>query len=180
VDAFSLDQLSAAPEKKESIPNFPSIEERIKWLARTQKLNGSWDNDLEMTAAALLAFVRAGHTTRSGSYRQQVRKAAAWLVNALPQAKDFPDFAALRALRELQQATSDSFVPAAIQLAAPSTDPERAASSDTSPALPNAVASLDDLRITALIAGNVQTSEQIKQNAQQKLVQTWLALGKPL
>ena len=87
--------------------NFATIDERIKWLARTQKVNGSWDDDVELTAAALLAFVRAGHTTRGGSYRQQVRKAATWLQGS--QAHGFPAFAAERALRELQAATGDSF-----------------------------------------------------------------------
>ena len=164
----------------EPTPAFATIDERIKWLARTQKVNGSWGDNWEMTAAALLAFVRAGHTTRAGSYRQQVRKAAIWLQGALSQANGFPAFVTDRALRELQAATGDSFVTAAIQLPAPTTDPERAAASDPSLSLPNTVTSLDDLRIIALAVGAAQASAELKPDAHQTLVQCWLALGKAL
>ena len=52
----------------------------LRQLARTQALDGSWAQDAELTAAALLAFVRQGHTARLGNYRQQVRRAFAWLA----------------------------------------------------------------------------------------------------
>lgn len=64
-------------------PAMTTIEERIRWLARTQNMDGSWGSDaaqLEMTAAALLAFVRAGHTLRVGSYRRQLNKSVVWLL----------------------------------------------------------------------------------------------------
>ena len=56
--------------------------ELLRSLARTQNMNGSWSEDIEFTAAALLAFVRQGHTTHAGFYRKQVGRTANWLVNA--------------------------------------------------------------------------------------------------
>src|SRR5262249_7480078 len=123
----------AAPAPKASFtPAYPSIEERLKWLARTQNVNGSWGENIEWTAAALLAFVRAGHTTRTGSYRQQVKKAANWLQSGLAKTTGFVAFAVLRALDELQASTGDTFVSDDMRNRAlnPASIPERAASGD--------------------------------------------------
>jgi Ca-activated chloride channel family protein len=76
----------------------------LRWLARTQMLDGSWQGDVEMTAAALLAFVRLGHTSQAGSYRRQVSKATSWL-NAAAGIK-FAGFLRALALHELAQATA--------------------------------------------------------------------------
>ena len=54
----------------------------LRWLARSQRVDGSWEDDLEWTLAALLVFLRAGHTTRAGNFRVQVRRAAAWVIQA--------------------------------------------------------------------------------------------------
>ncbi len=51
----------------------------LRHLARTQKANGSWDNDPLHTTLAILAFVRDGHTTQTGIFRSQIRKAIAWI-----------------------------------------------------------------------------------------------------
>lgn len=48
-------------------------------LARIQKINGSWNDDVAATAQALTIFIKAGHTTRTGNYRRQIEKAAQWL-----------------------------------------------------------------------------------------------------
>src|SRR5438128_2505200 len=58
-----------------------SHEDNLKVLARTQNVNGRWQDDVEITAAALLAFIRAGHTTRKGQYRRQAQKAMTWLLS---------------------------------------------------------------------------------------------------
>ena len=71
-------------EAIESQDRAPTSEETLRWLARTQELNGSWEDDLERTAAALLAFLRSGYTTRVGYYRQQIRRAVEWLLQAQP------------------------------------------------------------------------------------------------
>jgi Ca-activated chloride channel family protein len=57
----------------------------LRWLARTQELDGSWPDGVEFTAVALLAFARNGHTLRRGYYRKQVGRAAAWLAKSAPQ-----------------------------------------------------------------------------------------------
>jgi Ca-activated chloride channel homolog len=53
----------------------------LRELARTQKLNGSWEDDIEATVAALLAFLRGGHTPRRGHFRTQLRRTVAWLLD---------------------------------------------------------------------------------------------------
>jgi hypothetical protein len=161
--------------------DFANTDERLKWLARTQQVNGSWEEDIETTAAAVLAFVRSGHTTRTGSYRAQVRKAALWLQNVLLNPSGFPVFAGVRALRELEAATGDSFVTDALRQrpATVTSDAERVALALAPVAVPNAVTSLDDLRIVALAQGNASAPSELKQGDQWKLVQTWLAVGQP-
>ncbi|MEI7849094.1 MAG: VWA domain-containing protein, partial [Chloroflexota bacterium] len=72
-------------------------------LARSQQLNGSWKEDVEITAAALLAFVRSGHTTQKGHYRKLVQRAFTWLAET--HAFGFAGFLRALALRELAQAT---------------------------------------------------------------------------
>ena len=67
--------LAGSSEKKDD-----DSTEILRWLARTQNLNGSWMEDVELTAAALLAFIRQGQTNRLGYYRKQVTRAAAWLL----------------------------------------------------------------------------------------------------
>jgi hypothetical protein len=162
--------------------DFASTDERLKWLARTQNLNGSWDDDTEMTAAALLAFVRAAHTTRTGSYRQQVRKAANWLRAQITASGGFAVMAAVRALKELADSTGDFVLPddMAQKLPAPTTDPERAAMNVTGLRSPAAVVTLDDLRLKALLDGDATVPDDLKQGSQDKLVQAWLAVGKPV
>lgn len=85
-------------------PAMTTIEERIRWLARTQNMDGSWGRgaeQLEVTAAALLAFVRAGHTLRVGSYRRQLSKAAMWLLANLTRSSGEAHIAAETALSAL-------------------------------------------------------------------------------
>lgn len=154
--------------------NFTSIEERIKWLARTQQVDGSWGGDVEMTAAALLAFVRAGHTTRGGSYRQQVKKAANWLRGQLGES-GFASILAWKTLAELEAATSDAFV-SGVPTPQPTTDLENAILNGAPP--PQTVNSLDDLRLAALNGGAVDASDALKQGADSTRVQIWLAVSK--
>ena len=58
----------------------PDAQEVLRWLARTQNLNGSWSEDVVFTSAALVAFVRQGNTTRRGYFRKQVNRAVEWLL----------------------------------------------------------------------------------------------------
>ncbi len=155
-----------------------TVEDRLKWLARTQKVDGSWDN-AEMTAAALLAFVRAGHTTRAGNYRRQVDKAARWLRDNFDSLRGFDRFVAVRALDELHAASGDYAIADEWRagLSVPKTDVERAARGFSPDHVPDQVTSLDDLRIVALLRGEVATITLPKE-PRGPLVQTWLAVSK--
>lgn len=55
-------------------------EAALRYLARTQGVDGSWAGDELATALAALAFARAGHTARKGAYRSQLGRAANWLA----------------------------------------------------------------------------------------------------
>lgn len=155
-------------------PDLPASEPEenpLHWLARTQQLDGSWHSpdesrgpdritaDVELTAAALLAFLRRGHTTRSGSFRQQVRRAAGWLA-ARP-ASGFAAFARAAALGELAALTSSSAhrqsaASALASLPAPANRLETAARvhlthGGPEPVEPEGLHDLDDLRLAALL-----------------------------
>jgi hypothetical protein len=51
----------------------------LRQLARTQKLEGCWDENVERTAIALLFFLRQGQTTTRGSFRVAIQRASPWL-----------------------------------------------------------------------------------------------------
>lgn len=128
-------------------------ESALRWLARTQKLDGSWDGDGEWTAVALLAFVRSGYTTRTGPYRQVVRRAFRWLVEN--KGTGFASFLRARALEELAQAADDDENRAAAQ-AARLTLPQPATALETAAiervgSGPQEIRTLDDLRMAALL-----------------------------
>ncbi|MFU8773504.1 MAG: hypothetical protein ACNA8H_13935, partial [Anaerolineales bacterium] len=76
----------------------------LRELARKQKLNGSWDDDIEQTAAALLAFLRGGHTPRRGHFRTQLRRTVEWLL-AVP-ASGSAAFLKAYALHQLADVTA--------------------------------------------------------------------------
>jgi Ca-activated chloride channel family protein len=52
----------------------------LRYLARTQSVDGSWGDSATATALALLAFLNAGHSDRAGGFRPQLSRAAAWLT----------------------------------------------------------------------------------------------------
>ena len=99
-----------------SKPDHPTFDPAgvLRELARTQQLNGSWQDDIEHTSAALLAFVRNGHTTLKGHFRKQVARAAGWLVQSNP--VDFQAYLRALALRELADATGSAELIAVVDL----------------------------------------------------------------
>jgi Ca-activated chloride channel family protein len=163
--------------EKEGIGKQPATqEEGLRLLARTQQLDGSWGGDVERSAAAVLAFVRAGHTTRSGSFRQALRRGLEWLAGN--PGSGFASFARARALSELAQATGDArqtAVAAQVQaaLAAPSTPLEAAFTAPGRPAKPTKVEDLDGLRLAGLAGGPCAVPAALLSD---ELAQAWAAL----
>ncbi len=71
-----------------------AVDRALEWLARNQEADGSWSNqkhgdakhvgvdgDAGMTGYALLAFLGAGHTEKTGKYKEHVKKGLAWLIS---------------------------------------------------------------------------------------------------
>jgi Ca-activated chloride channel family protein len=90
----------------------------LRVLARTQNVSGSWGSgaaELERTAEAVLAFVRVGHTTRSGSYRRQLAKAVKWLLAHAGEARGAARQACARALAAMAEATGDKELAKAVK-----------------------------------------------------------------
>jgi len=108
VHRLSEQSVSAMPRRAASSKPLPPPDSSniLNELARTQHLNGSWQEDMEYTAAALLAFVRSGHTTLKGHFRKQVARAAAWLKQS--NASGFPCYLRALALRELADTTRNA------------------------------------------------------------------------
>jgi hypothetical protein len=142
----------------------------IRELARAQQLDGSWNNDLEMTAAALLAFVRQGQTTQKGYYRKQLQRAFAWLAQT--SGIGFAGFLRALALQELAEATQKPEHQAAFEqtlaaLPAPADDLQSAALQTLNGApgtftAPTTVQSLDELRLAVLTrASGIKTAPEL-------------------
>jgi Ca-activated chloride channel family protein len=140
-------------------PDWQSV---LRGLARSQKLNGSWNDNVELTAAALLAFIRHGHTPRSGNFRKQVHKARQWLEQAA-NFTSLAGYARCLALYELAQADQDRAVEVrnkewSQRLPAPASPFERAVSEilnglEKLPAAPGQCSTLDDLRLAVALQG---------------------------
>jgi hypothetical protein len=67
-----------------------AVDAALRWLAHHQEADGSWNTmkyeagfktDTACTGFALLAFLGAGHTEKVGKYKENVRKAVAWLIS---------------------------------------------------------------------------------------------------
>ncbi len=150
----------------------------LRWFARTQNMDGSWKNDPEWTAVAVMIFLRAGQTPRTGTYRRALRRAAQWLGQY--QGQGFAGFLCARSLKELADATGEDRDRLAAEAARqrlpdPSNSLERAASSLPVSA-PTAIQTLDDLRLSALSGLNLPVPEALGQPGQQDLAWLWSSL----
>lgn len=100
---------ATSPAETPKAPS-PDPERALRELARTQNASGSWgagDVEVEFTAAAVLSFVRGGHTRRSGHFRRQISKAVRWLL-ACGEAEGFAGLARTLALAEMEVAEAGS------------------------------------------------------------------------
>jgi Ca-activated chloride channel family protein len=161
----------AAPDMRIASPaeTAPAGEDPLRWLARRQNVSGSWGqgaDEIEMTAAALLAFVRAGHTTKAGHYRRQLAKALKWLREA--RATGFAELAWAHALAEIAAATGD----AGLQQVAESAK-ARLASVSAPPAGP--LTTLDALRAAALTRQLAPVAPDLLRGPQTELARAWQA-----
>jgi hypothetical protein len=67
-----------------------AVEAALRWLARHQEADGHWDGkkheartkgaEVGITGLAMLAFLGAGHTEKSGRFKDNVRRAQKWLM----------------------------------------------------------------------------------------------------
>jgi Ca-activated chloride channel homolog len=159
-----------APPAAEPVADEPfDAEEALRWLARSQNVSGSWGqgaDEVELTAAALLAFVRAGHTTRAGHYRRQLAKALKWLLGA--SSTGVAAQARAQALAELAAAIGDAGLAQTAQAAqaglpAPSAPPA------------GPLTTLDALRAAALARQPAPIAPELRHGAQAELARVWQA-----
>ena len=133
---------------------------------------------MEWTAAALLAFIRAGHTTRAGMYRQALKRAARYLVEHVGEGQE--RYFRARALAELAEA-----VPAEVDrraaaqasrlvLPGPSNALETAALEQGGQA-PPAISSLDDLRLVVLLRMQMPVPPGLFNGKDSDLARVWAA-----
>jgi hypothetical protein len=159
--------VASAPSSGTVASQQQTSEELLRWLARIQNVSGSWgagETEVEQTAAAVLAFVRAGHTHRAGHYRRQLGKATKWLLAAT--AQGLAEYARAQALVELAAATGDAAIaPAAqsVQTALPAT------------ALVEPLSTLDELRVAALTCQIKEVAPSLFSGSQANLARVWMA-----
>ncbi len=157
-------QESAAPTPELALRR----EDVLRALARAQRANGSWDDDVEFTSSALLAFVRNGHTTHAGTFRRQLSKAAAWLATAQATGRA----ASMRAvvLSELAQKTGSQEQQALAESAAQAAPPVQPAGD-----FPALVESIELLRDAALVNRAVSISPRLLRDRSRLLILAWAA-----
>ncbi|MEP6779787.1 MAG: VIT domain-containing protein [Gemmatimonadaceae bacterium] len=94
----------AKTKNKESLPTNASVDYAGR-LARSQSANGSYDNDVGRSAAALLALILLGSTRRRGDRRRTVKKLAEWLET---QRSDARAVVALTALSDAEASSGQA------------------------------------------------------------------------
>lgn len=79
-----------------------AVDHGLEWLAKHQEGDGHWDSqkygckgtgrvyDVAMTGYALLAFLGAGHTEKTGKYKDNVVHAVQWLIDNQNKEVKFP------------------------------------------------------------------------------------------
>lgn len=91
---WSLQPSDAAPAPEIAPTPTERRDAALRYLARTQAVDGSWGGDEEATALAALAFALAGHTAYTGAFRPQLMRTARWLAARHPSADTLAAMAA--------------------------------------------------------------------------------------
>jgi len=183
-DAMAINKMSAqagpraSRELKESAdaqPTAMTTDALLRELARTQNVNGSWQDDLELTLAAVLAFVRNGHTTHAGNYRQQLRKAYTWVIDQRLDNLEDDEMAAIRAnviwnLASVTGSAEQQQIADAL-LAALQIDNRWA----MTPAPPQPVKDFDTLRVAALLNQATTPAPSLLKGKRGFLARVWAA-----
>jgi Ca-activated chloride channel homolog len=153
----------------------------FRWLVRSQNLDGSWTQGIEFTAAALLAFVRCGHTHKRGHYRKQVQRAADWLARA--SAQGTPAYAQAFALLELAQVEKDALLQKAAQtidstLSDPSGPFEQAVYASVRPDAnvanpPQRIIRIEDIRTAAVYHLHLAVPTELISNDPTRMALLW-------
>ena len=154
-----------------------TIQEQLRQLARSQRADGSWGGDSEQTAAVLLAFIRAGETTRSGSFRAALRKALRWLKEQ--NLSGLSAYLRARVLDELSNATSDqgdirATWEARDALPTPGNALEEACLNLTGQS-PHEIKTLEDLRLAALLRARLPVPQMMLMGKDADLARAWAA-----
>ena len=105
-----MKKLAGRPEAKQmlSLPDPQDVMQTLRWLIRQQKSSGAFgdsDEQVEVTAAVLLAFVRNGFTVYHGFYRKSLLRAYRWLMDH--PAHGWVETTRLQALGEMATAIDD-------------------------------------------------------------------------
>lgn len=168
----------------EEIQKTPTPEDTMRWLVRSQNLDGSWSQGGEFIALALLCFVRHGQTTHSGYYRQQVKRAVKWISQAnLTGLTQFLAALAVKELAELTTQTAHQELAARLRsnLPVPSAEAEQIAL-DLVLGKPVAtqplkkIQSLSDLQKAALMRQPVSHIDELDTHNEDDIYRLWRAL----
>lgn len=149
----------------------------LRWLARSQNLNGSWRDDVEWTAAGLLAFLRAGQTAHVGIFRHVIRRAVQWLIDNPGNRPNW--FLRAYALKELVSAGADEKIHLAAEqasdaLPAPANPLEEATAGNPIDPLVE-IRTLDDLRIASILRAGLPVPDALLHGPNSDLARLWAA-----
>lgn len=167
LSAYLAEEREAGGRKKK---DEAKPEDTLRRLAREQNISGSWGHgaeEVEITAAALLAFVRAGHTTKAGTYRRQLAKALKWLTAA--SASGFTAQARAAALAEMAAATGDAKLGEIARKAQAGLPAVAAPPAGT-------LTTLDALRAAALLRQPAPVAPELLRGGDAEVAQVWRAV----
>jgi hypothetical protein len=184
LDIPSFMRVRGQPQKKNAQPEH-EVEQAItlRSLARSQNMDGSWSNSIEVTSAALLAFLNSGHTTQAGDYRAIVRRAARWLAEQTCAGLEaYLQAAAIHRLAQISGAESykNRALALANQLPVPSTQLEKSIKELIKGKEPEKISALqkattlDEIRLAGIIGRKVEIDQKLIKKNQPELINTWL------